>query len=206
MSRIANHRVVSMLAFSVVAGGAALLQVGCVESVDSGLNPNTDTETSASASLDATSALSAGWTRFPGAHWCISTGFDAGGYQGVVCTDLDYQTVSGGRKYNVSVELKCGTSAGAERCISAMAKARFHVDTIAHGEQTARCVASDNPCNADVTVFPNPDTFTVAKGDCPKFYTTVDARSGAGGFTLPDGAQRFTSQLFTTPKIKICGG
>jgi len=123
----------------------------------------------------------------------------------VVCVDLDYQTVTGGRKYNVAVELKCGTNAGTERCISAMAVVQSHVIGVRDDIQTARCVPGDHPCNRDVTVFPHPDTFMLSTNTCHTFYATADAEKGEGGFTLPDGIQKFTNIFFFTPHIDICG-
>ena len=165
-------------------------------------------------SLQAASPSSAsadpGWTRFPGAHWCATTGYDARGYQGVVCIDLDYQATGSGRQYRFTVELKCGTSAGTQRCTSA--QAYFYYAMYNNATQssetsrwdTARCVPSGPVCNPDVTVFRHSKIYPIPRGSCRNFTGVGDAGYGHGGFTLPDGYQDY-AVVVNTPSIQVCG-
>ena len=201
MRKVEVFRFASMLALAIPIWGM-LFQTGCVEEVEGSASLG-----EAPSALES-SVLSVGWTRYPGAHWCISTGFDSHSprYQGVVCLDVDYQTVSGGRNYNVGIELKCGTDAGTQRCISALAKAEYSVGNGGpNGRWTGRCVPGPNPCNPDLTFFPSPTSFKVSTNSCVTLTARADARQGAGGFTLPDGVQKVTTELLDVLPILICG-
>jgi hypothetical protein len=142
-----------------------------------------------------------GWMLWPGAHWCVSTGFIAG-YQGVMCMNLEYQIGINGRWFMVSLEMKCGTRTDIAPCVSAQANYAFGGAWQSLVAQ-ARCVPSGPTCDTTVTRWYSPEVFFVATGDSKQFLGRGDARRGTGGFTLPGGGQGFAH--LATPTITIAG-
>ena len=183
----------------IVAAAAAILTVGLAAAMGS---PAT---AAVSRSTPSTLTAAVTWYPVPGGHFCQSTGFDVYGQQGVACNNF-YQGIdlgSGIRVVTSEIELKCGNSSGLLPCISALAVGQLQGEPA----YTARCVPTPTGgpgCPSPYKVrspFGKPIGWP---GDaCQTVSATLNATQGKGGFTLPDGVQKFTPAPLTST-VRVC--